>query len=102
PRRRVRRPRDLPARRADRPLRPRSGPHARRGERGRRPMKPGSLVRLAFAGTRTDTLRVVLTGISAGLATVALLAAATVLATPDARGRYSAELLGDGRLRAGV
>ncbi|MFB9234952.1 FtsX-like permease family protein [Plantactinospora siamensis] len=45
-------------------------------------MKPATLVRLALAGTRTDALRVVLTGLSALLATLAALAAATVLAIP--------------------
>ncbi|HEX5543246.1 MAG TPA: ABC transporter permease, partial [Micromonospora sp.] len=45
-------------------------------------MKPSALVRLALAGTRTDTLRVALTGLSAALATLAILAALTVLAIP--------------------
>ena len=45
-------------------------------------MKPGTLVRLALAGTRTDTVRVALTGLSAGLATLAYLAALTVIAIP--------------------
>jgi len=42
-------------------------------------MKPSTVLRLALAGSRTDTLRVVLTAASAGLATLMLLAAATVL-----------------------
>ena len=45
-------------------------------------MRPGTLVRLALAGTRTDTARVVLTALSALLATLAGLAALTVLAIP--------------------
>ncbi|WP_444949565.1 FtsX-like permease family protein [Micromonospora ureilytica] len=45
-------------------------------------MRPATLVRLALAGTRTDTARVVLTALSALLATVAGLAALTVLAIP--------------------
>ncbi|MGN9763726.1 FtsX-like permease family protein [Micromonospora sp. SD12] len=45
-------------------------------------MRPATLARLALAGTRTDTVRVVLTAISAALAAVAALAALTVLAIP--------------------
>ncbi|MGC9671259.1 FtsX-like permease family protein [Planosporangium sp. 12N6] len=45
-------------------------------------MKPAAVVRLALAGTRTDTLRVVLTAASGALATVIMLLAATVLAIP--------------------
>ncbi|MEU8388893.1 FtsX-like permease family protein [Micromonospora sp. NPDC048843] len=45
-------------------------------------MRPATLLRLALAGTRTDTARVVLTALSALLATVAGLAAFTVLAIP--------------------
>ena len=45
-------------------------------------MRPGTLVRLALAGTRTDVARVVLTALSATLATLAGLAALTVLAIP--------------------
>ncbi|MBB4958669.1 FtsX-like permease family protein [Micromonospora polyrhachis] len=47
-------------------------------------MTPSTLLRLALAGTRTDTLRVLLTGFSAALATLVLLAALTVLAIPAA------------------
>lgn len=46
-------------------------------------MKPLSLLRLALAGSRTDTLRVALTAFSAALAMVAILAAATVIAIPE-------------------
>ncbi|MEV4415361.1 FtsX-like permease family protein [Catellatospora sp. NPDC049609] len=47
-------------------------------------MRPSLLLRLALAGTRTDRLRVVLTGLTAALAAAVLLTAATVLAiVPD-------------------
>src|SRR5699024_2471845 len=46
------------------------------------PVRPSTLVRLALAGTRTDTARVALTALSAALATLAALAALTVLAIP--------------------
>ncbi|MEU9505846.1 FtsX-like permease family protein [Micromonospora sp. NPDC048170] len=45
-------------------------------------MRPSTLVRLALAGTRTDTVRVALTALSAALATLVGLAALTVLAIP--------------------
>ncbi|MCG5443475.1 ABC transporter permease [Micromonospora sp. NIE79] len=45
-------------------------------------MRPTTLLRLALAGTRTDTARVVLTALSALLATLAGLAAFTVWAIP--------------------
>ncbi len=45
-------------------------------------MRPGTLARLAVAGTRTDTVRIVLTVVGSVLGTLALLAAATVLAIP--------------------
>lgn len=45
-------------------------------------MTPGTLFRLARAGTRADTARVALTALSAALATLAGLAALTVLAIP--------------------
>ncbi|MEV6814149.1 FtsX-like permease family protein [Micromonospora sp. NPDC051296] len=45
-------------------------------------MRPATLVRLALAGTRTDTARVTLTTLSAVLATLPGLAALTVLAIP--------------------
>ena len=80
---------------AARPVSPRAG------------MRPGVLFRLARAGTGTDTLRAVLTAVSAALATLALLAAATVLAIghPALGGhlpRYSDELLREPGLRPGV
>jgi hypothetical protein len=70
-------------------------------------MRPGALVRLARAGTRTDTLRAALTALSAALATLALLAAVTVTAIghPALGGRlprYTSALLGDAGLRPGV
>lgn len=46
-------------------------------------MKPGALLRLALAGSRTDLLRVVLTAVSAALAMLAILAAATVVTIPE-------------------
>ncbi len=49
-------------------------------------MSGATLLRLAFAGTRTDTARVVLTALATALAMLAALAAATVLAIrPDPR-----------------
>ncbi|MEV6925614.1 FtsX-like permease family protein [Dactylosporangium sp. NPDC051485] len=45
-------------------------------------MTPATLLRLAVAGTRADTLRIALTACGALLGTLALLAAATVLAIP--------------------
>ncbi|HEX5596443.1 MAG TPA: FtsX-like permease family protein [Micromonosporaceae bacterium] len=75
-------------------------------------MKPSTLVRLALAGTRTDTLRVLLTGMSAALAALAILAALTVLAIPappaDEHGwvayseHYTNALLREPGLRPGV
>ncbi|HEV7626318.1 MAG TPA: FtsX-like permease family protein [Streptomyces sp.] len=74
-------------------------------------LRPGTTVRLAFAGTRTDTLRVLLTAFSAALAALAALSALTVLTIP-ARGptfrgvpweeHYSNPLLREGGLRPGV
>jgi hypothetical protein len=70
-------------------------------------MRPAVLFRLARAGSRTDTLRAVLTALSAALATLALLAAVTVLAIghPMLGGHkalYTSELLRDAGLRPGV
>ncbi|WP_229405605.1 FtsX-like permease family protein [Micromonospora sp. NBRC 110038] len=75
-------------------------------------MRPGALGRLALAGTRTDTVRVVLTAFSAALATLAGLAALTVLAIPtppatDDNGvrwsqQYSEALLREPGLRGGT
>jgi hypothetical protein len=45
-------------------------------------VRPTTLVRLTLAGTRTDTLRVLLTMVSAALAMLIVLAATTVLAIP--------------------
>ncbi|MGA3526502.1 FtsX-like permease family protein [Melissospora conviva] len=72
-------------------------------------MRPGTLVRLALAGTRTDLLRVFLTLVAAALAALAFLAAATVLSIPlnpannngDA-GQYGNPLLREPGLRPGV
>jgi hypothetical protein len=72
-------------------------------------MKPAALLRLALAGTRTDTLRVLLTAVSAALATVAALAALTVLAISEPLGpaagsaaQYTNALLREPGLRPGV
>src|SRR5690606_11441759 len=75
-RRRVRRPGGRAARR-------RGGPHrARAGRRagGGGAVRPAALLRLALAGSRTDTVRIVLTAFAAALATLSMLAAATVYA----------------------
>ncbi|GAA0814176.1 hypothetical protein Sya03_57910 [Spirilliplanes yamanashiensis] len=65
------------------------------------------MLRLAYAGTRTDRLRAALTALSAALAAVALLAAATVAAIrPGAPGTwpepYTNALLNEAGLRPGV
>ncbi|MCW3842931.1 ABC transporter permease [Micromonospora yasonensis] len=72
-------------------------------------MRPGTLLRLALAGTRTDGARVALTALSAALATLAGLAALTVLAVVkppgDARTesvQYTSALLREPGLRPGV
>lgn len=75
-------------------------------------MRLGTLLRLALAGTRTDTLRVGLTAFSAALAALAALCAATVLAIdpagpfgaaqPGWARQYSSELLRSPGLRPGV
>ncbi|MBO4205152.1 FtsX-like permease family protein [Micromonospora echinofusca] len=72
-------------------------------------MKLSTTVRLALAGTRTDVLRVLLTGVSAALAALAVLAALTVLAIPKAPGdryaqseQYANALLREPGLRPGV
>lgn len=67
------------------------------------------LLRLALAGSRTDTVRVVLTGLSAALATLAILAALTVLAIPtvlddgsNVSPQYRHPLIAEAGLRVGV
>ncbi|MEE3919250.1 FtsX-like permease family protein [Micromonospora sp. BRA006-A] len=72
-------------------------------------MRPGTLLRLALAGTRTDIARVVLTAVSAALATLAGLAALTVLAVVKPPGdawtqsdQYTNALLREPGLRPGV
>jgi hypothetical protein len=68
-------------------------------------------MRLALAGSRTDTLRVALTAVSAALATLAVLATATVLAIPGGTtpggsailaDQYRSKLLAEPGLRPGV
>ncbi|MCZ7440334.1 ABC transporter permease [Micromonospora sp. WMMC241] len=72
-------------------------------------MTPGTLLRLALAGTRTDGARVALTALSAALATLAGLAALTVLAVAKPPGdewtqseQYTNALLREPGLRPGV
>jgi hypothetical protein len=65
-------------------------------------LRPVTLLRLALAGTRTDTLRVALTAVSATLATLAVLAAVTVLSIPGAATRYRSNLLAEPGLRPGL
>jgi hypothetical protein len=67
------------------------------------------LLRFALAGSRTDTIRVVLTGLSAALATLAVLAALTVLAIPtvldggrNVSPQYRNPLIAEAGLRVGV
>ncbi|MFI5912623.1 FtsX-like permease family protein [Dactylosporangium sp. NPDC051541] len=75
-------------------------------------MKPGTLLRLGLAGSRTDTVRVVLTGLSATLATLAVLTAANVVAigrfdfggggSDEWASQYSNALLREPGLRPGT
>ncbi|GHJ18083.1 FtsX-like permease family protein [Micromonospora sp. AKA38] len=72
-------------------------------------MRPGTLLRLALAGTRTDGARVALTALSAALATLAGLAALTVLTVAKPPGnewtqseQYTNGLLREPGLRPGV
>ncbi|MET8906283.1 FtsX-like permease family protein [Micromonospora sp. NPDC004551] len=72
-------------------------------------MTPGTLFRLARAGTRADTARVALTALSAALATLAGLAALTVLAIRKPPGdawaeseQYTNALLREPGLRGGL
>jgi hypothetical protein len=74
-------------------------------------VRPTTLARLALAGSRTDRLRVALTVVSSALASLVLLAAATVAAVPElgrsdegsgAWNNYSSELIAQPGLRPGV
>ncbi|MFI5894193.1 FtsX-like permease family protein [Actinoplanes sp. NPDC051513] len=65
-------------------------------------MKLSTLARLAVAGNRTDVLRTGLTALSAMLATIAMLCAATVLSIQGWADRYANELLIEPGLRPGV
>ncbi|TDC34923.1 ABC transporter permease [Micromonospora sp. 15K316] len=75
-------------------------------------MRPWALLRLALAGTRTDTVRVLLTAFSAALAALAACAALTVLAIPTPMAtpgnmvrwseQYSNALLREPGLRGGT
>jgi hypothetical protein len=65
-------------------------------------MGPLILGRLALAGTRTDVLRALLTALSAGLAGLALLAAATVITISGAATVYTNNVLVEPELRFGT
>jgi hypothetical protein len=75
-------------------------------------VKPGTLGRLALAGSRSDGIRVTLTAISATLAAVLLLSAAAVVAVPELgipedgsagwNPQYSNPLIAEPGLRPGV
>jgi hypothetical protein len=75
-------------------------------------VSPVTLVGLALAGSRTDTVRVVMTAVSAVIATVVMLLAATVLAIPGLGDRnvgayawadqYRLQVLVEPELRPGV
>jgi hypothetical protein len=75
-------------------------------------MRPATLLRLAVAGGRGDTMRIGLTAVSSALATVTLLAAAIVDAIPEppdpgdfvspVNNRYTTLLLDEPGLRPGV
>ncbi|WP_432841843.1 FtsX-like permease family protein [Dactylosporangium sp. CA-092794] len=75
-------------------------------------MRPGTLLRLALAGSRVDTLRIVLTALSTALATLAVLTAANVVAigrlslhgtgSDEWAEQYSNALLREPGLRPGV
>jgi FtsX-like permease family len=70
-------------------------------------VRPLTLARLALAGSRTDTLRVVFTGVAAALGALTLLAAATVVAVPELPGayhdnNYSTAVIAQPGLRPGV
>jgi hypothetical protein len=72
-------------------------------------MRPATLLRLAVAGGRGDTLRIGLTAVSSALATVTLMAAAIVDAIPELsdhgmvnNNRYTTLVLDEPGLRPGV
>lgn len=74
-------------------------------------MRPSTLVRLAASGTRTDTVRHVMTAFGASLATLGWLCAATVaalgfaganLGSAGENERYTSDLLREPGLRPGV
>lgn len=66
------------------------------------PIRPAVLFRLATAGGRSDRIRTALTSVSSALATVTLLAAATVAAIPDGDAAYRVEMIARGEQRAAV
>lgn len=66
-------------------------------------IRPGTTLRLALAGTRTDRARVLLTGVSSAMATLVLLTTAAVLLLGQSwAGGFGLQVLGDPGLRAGV
>ncbi len=65
-------------------------------------MRPGTLLRLALAGTRTDTARVVLTALAAMCAALSILSAATVFAISGWADQYTNALLIEPGLRPGT
>ncbi|MFD6753024.1 MULTISPECIES: FtsX-like permease family protein [Micromonospora] len=56
-------------------------------------MRPGTLFRLAFVGTRSDRARVPVTAAGAAIAVLVLLCCATVLSIEPAAGRYHNRML---------
>lgn len=62
----------------------------------------GTLLWLASTGGRADRVRIALTGVGAALGTLALLAAATVIATGPGDGDYTAEVIAQQGLHPGV
>lgn len=72
-------------------------------------MRPYTLLRLALAGTRTDTVRVALTAFATCLAALSMLAALTMIAIPTVHDgasnrspQYRAALIAEAGLRPGV
>lgn len=71
-------------------------------------MSPATTARLALAGSRTDLLRIALTGLTTALAVFVCLVVAAVVAIPDPpgdahqNGRYQLTLLDEPGLRPGV
>lgn len=64
--------------------------------------RPGTVLRLAAGGGRSDRVRIALTALGAAAAVLALLAAATVAATGTGDGPYVSALLNEPGLHPGV